>query len=185
MKNKKTIIIVVLILIDIIVWGIYFQKRNSYYYSLSNMQKKIKYYNRVASYLHSKSKIEGHYIWDTGILTKKQFNDISLRIKFPKLVFWYDSLGCSQCYLDQLINIKNRIGMKNTIILYNGRYTFLKLDFSKYYFVNAKNGKKLYKQLVALVSQSGRIIYAFFPQYGLGKETPYFYNQVENYLMTF
>jgi hypothetical protein len=179
---KKNIIIAILVIINIVVLISFSISKSRFYIDKNEMQNEIVYYNRLESYFTSKLNIEGHHIWETGVLTKTDFYKLSKEIKFPKLIFWYDSLGCSRCYTDQVRNIKNKIGVMNTLIIYNGKYTFLKLDLRNCLFVNASKGNKKFSDFLALVDTNGRIIFGDFPEYGLAKFNGMFYNLVRLYM---
>lgn len=138
---------------------------------------------KVHLYLSAKELIEGKYLWDLNLLSKQIFADsLSYKEDSYKIFFWYDSVGCSRCYDFHLYNIKNSFGEDRSVIIYNGEFSFMKKDFNKAKFINCTNKKQVHKQLVLLVNNMGRILYADFPQYEqLDSWGTYFYQVSANY----
>ena len=179
----KNIVVFLLIAILTLISILFSFNSNQLYVKINKLNNSMEYYKLTEIYLNSKMKIEGHYIWQTGFMDKDQFKYLSKKIRFPKLLFWYDSLGCTACYLDQIINIKNKIGVNNTIVLYDGKIKFLKTDLHQCFFLEATKQPQSYSQFVALISSGGKVIYANFPQYGNSNLTSLFYVSVHDYLV--
>jgi|SRR5690606_1246273 len=178
--NQKNVI-TILVVINFILLLLYVLMSNKLIFTEEKLEQQKVFSDKIDDYMLSKTSTEGKYIWDTGILTKSEF--IKIEITTPKIFLWIDSIDCSSCYEFHLRRIKNEFGINKTIIVYNKKITFLKLDFKNYYFIDSDVNNKIFSQLVALVEPNGKIIYADFPQYALYNYSGKFYEIVERYLI--
>lgn len=184
MQLKNKIFFGIIFLLNLTVLILYITQKDSLALEKANLEKREENYKQIVSYLNKKFNTEGKYIWETNLLDKKSFRSIFPKksVKMSKIFLWFDTSGCEKCYVYHMRSIKELIGRKNSIIIYNNKFKYLKADFRGYPFINNTGENNNFNDIVMLVNSDGRVLYADFPTSGLYNLSKKFYEIASNYL---
>lgn len=176
MKTNSKIIIIGLLIFNLLIITLYIYNKTKY---VKILNKNI-ILEKSQNYVEEISKIEGKFIWEIGIVSMNQFENLerSGALDKPKIFFFHDSLFCQYCYEFHKNKIQNDLGSKNTIIIYNNFFRNLNKDFKDFLLINNSGYSKNYNNFIGLVDTNGRIIYADLPTYQFYYLSNIFYNKV-------
>ncbi|MFA8343215.1 MAG: hypothetical protein ACEPO8_09635 [Rhodothermaceae bacterium] len=160
MKNKQDFFylgggIIVLILLVVLIY-----QKNGLQNTLNEIETQS---NKYGKHQLKRDQIEGSFLWETKLLTKKEFEQIFVNEdeQKPKLFFIYDSLGCQKCYNFH----KQYLTKGNSIIFYNNEFEFMLSDFRNFKMIAYNKFDLPSKQVVMLVDFTGRILRSDFLEF--------------------